>query len=82
MGFSRQEYWSELPFPSLGDLPDPGVELWFPALQANSLPLSNQGSKFNVFFSIYNVLNSKESFKDENSHVHPILKIINQHSIE
>ena len=26
MGFSRQEYWSGLPFPSLGDLPDPGIE--------------------------------------------------------
>ena len=26
MGFSRQEYWSGLPFPSLGDLPDPGTE--------------------------------------------------------
>ena len=26
MGFSRQEYWSELPFPTLGDLPDPGIE--------------------------------------------------------
>ena len=28
-GFSRQEYWSELPCPSLGDLPDPGIELGF-----------------------------------------------------
>ena len=38
MGFSRQEYWSGLPFPSLRDLPDPGIELRFPALQADSLP--------------------------------------------
>ena len=38
MGFSRQEYWSGLPFPSPGDLPDPGIELGFPALQADSLP--------------------------------------------
>ena len=38
MGFSRQEYWSELPIPSPGDLPDPGVEPWSPALQADSLP--------------------------------------------
>ena len=37
MGFSRQEYWSELPFPSLGDLPDPGMEPRSPALQASSL---------------------------------------------
>ena len=32
MGFSRQEYWSELPYPSPGDLPDPGIEPWSPAL--------------------------------------------------
>ena len=44
MGFSRQEYWSELPFPFPGDLPDPGIEPLSPALQADSLPLSHQGS--------------------------------------
>ena len=38
MGFSRQEYWSGLPFPSSGDLPNPGTEPMSPALQANSLP--------------------------------------------
>ena len=38
MGFSRQKYWSGLPFPSPGDLPDPGIEPRFPALQADSLP--------------------------------------------
>ena len=38
MGFSRQEYWSGLPFPSPGDLLDPGIEPGFPALQADSLP--------------------------------------------
>ena len=32
MRFSRQEYWSELPFPSLGDLPNPGIEPMFPEL--------------------------------------------------
>ena len=37
MGFSRQEYWSELPFPSPGDLPDPGIELRPPTLQADTL---------------------------------------------
>ena len=37
MGFSRQEYWSGLPFPSPGDLPDPGIESGSPALQADSL---------------------------------------------
>ena len=37
MGFSRQEYWSGLPFPSPGDLPNPGIEHWFPAFQADTL---------------------------------------------
>ena len=37
MGFSRQEYWSGLPFPSPRDLPDPGIEPRYPALQADSL---------------------------------------------
>ena len=37
MGFSRQEYWSGLPFPSSGDLLDPGIELRSPALQADAL---------------------------------------------
>ena len=37
MGFSRQEYWSGLPFPSLGDLPDPGIKLRSPAFQADAL---------------------------------------------
>ena len=38
MGFSRQGYWSGLPFPSPGDLPDPGIKLRSPALQADTLP--------------------------------------------
>ena len=48
MYFSRQEYWNGLPFPTLGDLPDPGIKTAFlPHLlhwQANSLPLSHLGS--------------------------------------
>ena len=47
MGFSRQEYWSELPSPSPGDLPDPGIELRSPvcpALQAVLYPLSHRRS--------------------------------------
>ena len=38
MGFSGQEYWSGLPFPTPGDLPNPGIEAGSPALQADSLP--------------------------------------------
>ena len=37
MGFSRQEYWSGLPFPSPGDLPNPGTEPGSPAFQADTL---------------------------------------------
>ena len=40
MGFSRQEYWSGLPCPSPGTLPDPGIEPTSPALQVSSFPLS------------------------------------------
>ena len=43
MGFSRQGYWSGLPFPSLGDLPDPGIKPRSPVLQADSLPAEPQG---------------------------------------
>ena len=38
MGFSRQEYWSQLLFPSPGDPPDPGIKPGSPALQADYLP--------------------------------------------
>ena len=44
MGFSRQEYWSGLPFPSPEDLPDPGDELWSPALRQILYQLSHKGS--------------------------------------
>ena len=43
MEFSRQEYWSVLPFPSPGYLPDPGIKLRSPALQVLSLPSVPQG---------------------------------------
>ena len=46
VGFPRQNYWSRLPFPPIGDLPDPGVEpasLTPPALQADSLPAEPSG---------------------------------------
>ena len=46
MGFSRQEYWSGLPFPPPGDLPNPGMEtssLMSPALEVDSLPLVLRG---------------------------------------
>ena len=45
MGFFRQEYWSGLPFPSPGDLPDPGIEPGSPTLQADSLPSEPSGKR-------------------------------------
>ena len=43
MGFSRQEYWSGLPFPSPGDLPDPGIEPMSPALEGRFFTAEPQG---------------------------------------
>ena len=43
MGFPRQEYWSGLPFPSPGDLPDPGIGPKSPGLQVDSLPSEPPG---------------------------------------
>ena len=48
MGFPRQEYWSELSFPSPGDLPNPGIEPRTPTLQADSLPAEPQGKPKNI----------------------------------
>ena len=48
MEFSRQEYWSGLPFPSPGDPPNPEIELRSPALQADSLPAEPQGKAKNT----------------------------------
>ena len=45
MGFSRQEYWSEVPFPSPGDLPDPGIEPRSSALQADVLTSEPPGKQ-------------------------------------
>ena len=43
MGFSRQKYWSGLPFPSPGYVPNPGIEPGSPALQADALPSEPPG---------------------------------------
>jgi len=45
MGLSRQEYWSGLPFPSPGDLPNPGIEPRSPTLQADALTSELPGYK-------------------------------------
>ena len=48
MGFSRQEYWSGLPFPFPGDLPDPEIKPRSPELLADSLPTEIRGKLHNV----------------------------------
>ena len=49
MGFSRQEYWSGLPFPSPGDLPDPGIEPGSSAFQADALTSEPPGKPNSIF---------------------------------
>ena len=53
MEFSRQEYWSELPCPSPGDIPKPRIKPWSPSLQADSLPLSHQDPSATHTYIIY-----------------------------
>ena len=56
MGFSRQEYWSGLPFPSPGDLPDPGIKPRSPALQADALTSETPGKpKEDILVNVNNV---------------------------
>ena len=56
--FSRQEYWSGMPFPSPGDLPDPGIKPGSPAWQAVSLPSESPGrnvykNEFDAIFVVF-----------------------------
>ena len=55
MGFFRQEYWSWLPCPPPGDLPDPRIKPGSPGLQADSLPAEPPGKPLKVCISIYNL---------------------------
>ena len=79
MGFSRQEHWSGLPFPSPRDLPDSEIEPGSPALQPDSLPTELQGKlhpeakykKFllvivhSVMYKLFSLVSSKERKVDE-----------------
>ena len=65
MGFFRQEYWSGLPCPSPGDLSNPGIELWFPALQADSLPTELQGKPVVLIRLCQNHLTSFHALEKE-----------------
>ena len=54
MGLCRQEYWSGLPFPSPGNLPDPGIKPGSPALQAEALPSAPSGKSIS-FLELSNI---------------------------
>ena len=81
MGFPRQEYWSGLPSPSPGDLPDSGIKLASPAWQADSLPLSHQEhskvnhySTFTVLY-MYSTVHHYNSFSKVNhTYIHSFLR--------
>ena len=62
MGFPRKEYWSGLPFPSLGDLPDPGIEPRSPALKADYLPSESPGKPFPKILSNTDALFQRNLF--------------------
>ena len=65
--FSRQEYWSGLPFPSPGDLPNPGTEPEFPTLQADALPSEPPGKGFRDLEVLINQaggVSTEETFVD------------------
>ena len=65
IGYSREEYWSGLPCPFPGDLPDPGMEPRSPALQVDSLPSEPPGKsrrQIALYVIIYIVTNLKKSF--------------------
>ena len=65
MGFSRQEYWNGLPFPSPGDLSNPRIELGYPALQAYSLPSEPPGKPSQLVLVVKNppVTNETEEMR-------------------
>ena len=58
MGFSRHKYWNGSPFPSPGDLPDPEIEPWSPALQADSLPSEPPAKP--IYSSVYMLIPSSQ----------------------
>ena len=87
MRFSRQEYWSGLPFPSSGDLPNPGIDPLLHCWQADSLPLGHLGSPcwwltfhFNICFrsvtvAIWAVTSHDFEVMSDNSNICIILSL-------
>ena len=65
MGFFRQEYQSGLPFPSQGDLPNPGIELESPTLQVDSLPSDTWNQLLNTASPLKCLIDSILTFETE-----------------
>ena len=74
MGFSRQGYWSGLVFPSPGDLPNPGIEPGFPALQVDSLPSEPTG-KPSLPLGLYHLPSGKKGLPCPAYHFTPALLV-------
>ena len=72
MGFSRQEYWSGLPFPSPGDLPDPGIELRSPAFQADTLTSEPPGKSKIKYISPFFIMVILYWFDDYISYLYEV----------
>ena len=81
MVFPRQEYWSGLPFPSPGDLPDAGIQPTFPAFQADSLPseplgkplkLGIEKSLLNVIKNVYKIPSANIRLNSEQLNAFPL----------
>ena len=78
MRFSRQEYWSGLPFPSPGHLPYPGIEPWFSTLQADSLPSEPIGEARKWVNQFSSVAHSCPTLCDPMNHSTPGLPVHHQ----
>ena len=87
MEFPRQEYWSGFPFPSLEDLPNPGITPMSSALQVDSLPLSHLGSPMLLGFhpNILDIFVQKkkkqEKIRSRFIHSHKVLKVTKIHLV-
>ena len=81
MGFSRQEYWSGLPFPSPGDLPDPGIEPRSPALQADALTSEPPG-KPHTHLGMLIKLSSNCPAQETDSQSHLLLTCYSSFSVQ
>ena len=71
MRFSRQGYWSGWPFPSPGDLPNPGIEPRSPELQADALPTELQGKYRGFYKNLIDLEEGKHPTPGQSSHPVP-----------